>query len=1381
MGDNRNTRMPMNHPTGNFGMQQFPQQYVQQGMVRYPMMQNTGHMMQTHGQMQSHGSMQHVQRPPNMMFPGQMGMRGPGMAPPPYRPTAIGQQYRANNPPARQPMSPESMKKMEKEKFYLEQKQKLKQFHTQETKVKQNIPAPEEEFNDSFGDFIGGPSANLPTQLEPVQQPKDEVVNTDDQPTKETNGNQSPRGVQQQKVEKKVDINTMMMECSDLTAPVKAKTFHKPTLKEVNPSHHGHTAKQHESKQAKQWKQMNLDDLGDMFVVEGPAMRPEETTPDKKDLGLPHWCKDEAKIPELYKHVLEASVVEDLIQTDRLYPILILSGLPKEVLGQIWSMCNKMTPGQLIKEELYLILGFIFLAQNQQPLSIELLHRIPHAPTPFLAPPQHFSQPNQFSPATTPPINQPTTSQTSSAQPCQPTGMPSGINTVISQIPPSSTTSSFGQTTFGMTTSGSQGQITPIPSLPGPIAGPSTDSWHSHNIGAPVNQGATGNQTTVTMTTSGSNLSMGEDDDFADFQEAPKITKEVTKVKITKPAAVKEDKVKPVSAKEDKKDYLYSVPLPDDELPEHQLSTEQHYSNVSNFFGSDDSSGASTPNSMDDDFDDFKSAGRPSDSSQFTSSEQSENEDFKVLESYLDDFSNKKKDIEKQESPLHRPISKTTNLPPTAYNNNVNPIPAIKSLWPKPDDKKKATATPKAVTLTKAITFSPQSSDSEFADFQQAPQVVTKDDNLSASKSATDLIGDEDKYAAFRTLETIDTSGPSIFGKGQDDEGNEAEDEGEWADFQSTETIVAGDQSLSDNLFDSAANSDSNNDWSGFSGAAGAQKEADMIKNLAVNTTANDDWSNFSTANQKSESDDWADFQGPSENIVDSTLTVTSSMDETPAPIISVSQSDLVTVKKKNLQHNEILGLFKPRDDPSVLTSYKLPDLSQDDNEGTAKQDKKGYLETSIDQPAPFQQNFPTSKEDINPPQNIPKLSVDDDDDFFRVPPPMDEGIDDEDEYGDFSQGYDIDDVTHTPHQNTQEKKKIYSMYGMEFTTQSKSTKEKTHKKTDSDSSNQFTFATDSIQFDTKINKGLKPEDTNSVSSLELPFSKNVLNVKDSDSVSISSNEFAADFPQIKSLPDSKSIDSLDLKISEPKSGESKSADSSDMEEKSENDEQKEETDADKVTEEITSKPDVTSFGGPTTKPVPLFGDRYSGIMEDITGSDKYAYEWQRCLENCYRNIKEANNIFNSISSSGVCNEVIRSEQGTEYVQGIVEIYRIVCRITVSMKSAALSTDKLGQVLKDVDLVWNNLAAFLVGGNIMPDDNALSFKNCLLKSDDVASQMRACGVCLLDVDVRSKDFNTEEEASKLTYGGRQYHATCANFWVNCVDSMLPSLKLPELL
>jgi len=33
--------------------------------------------------------------------------------------------------------------------------------------------------------------------------------------------------------------------------------------------------------------------------------------------------------------------------------------------------------------------------------------------------------------------------------------------------------------------------------------------------------------------------------------------------------------------------------------------------------------------------------------------------------------------------------------------------------------------------------------------------------------------------------------------------------------------------------------------------------------------------------------------------------------------------------------------------------------------------------------------------------------------------------------------------------------------------------------------------------------------------------------------------------------------------------------------------------------------------------------------------------------------IKQANNIFNSISSSDVCNEVMKADQGSQYVDGM--------------------------------------------------------------------------------------------------------------------------------
>jgi hypothetical protein len=583
--------------------------------------------------------------------------------------------------------------------------------------------------------------------------------------------------------------------------------------------------------------------------------------------------------------------------------------------------------------------------------------------------------------------------------------------------------------------------------------------------------------------------------------------------------------------------------------------------------------GASTPNSLDDDFDDFKSAGRPSDSSQFTSSEQSENEDFKVLESYLDDFSKKKQQMEKQESPLHRPISKTTNLPQSAYSMNVNPIPAIKSLWPKHDSKKVTTATPVVITeSSKTTTFS---SDSEFADFQQAP--VPIEDNLMSSKSATDLVGDEDKYAALRTLESVDTTGPALFGTEEINTENVEMDEGEWADFQSTDTVVQSDQSASDNIFaSSAVTASSNNDWSGFHDPSISKQEINLFNVAGVNEKTSEDWSDFSqfSSGNKNGGEEWADFQGPSQSSIDS------KSDESPAPIISVSQSDLVNVKKKNLQHNEILGFFKPRSDPGILSSYIISDLSQKEAESSTTTQQE--LETSIDESRPFQQSFPTPK--MEQKRDIPKLSVDDDEDFFHGPPPIDDGIDDDDdEYGDFSCGYDIDEVspsqTHPP-----ENKKIFNMYGMEFT--SSSTKQgTTYKKADADSSNQSTFLNDGLQGNNKMSKVLKPEDTNSVSSLELPFTKNVVqNVKDSDSLSVSSNEFTPDFTQGKTMADSKSIDSLDLKISESKSvdsldmkaGESKSVDSLDLEDKSENDEQTS-GDSDKSTEENNTGTQISS------------------------------------------------------------------------------------------------------------------------------------------------------------------------------------------------------------
>ncbi|KAE8295179.1 Synergin gamma AP1 subunit gamma-binding protein 1 Gamma-synergin [Larimichthys crocea] len=181
---------------------------------------------------------------------------------------------------------------------------------------------------------------------------------------------------------------------------------------------------------------------------------------------------------------------------------------------------------------------------------------------------------------------------------------------------------------------------------------------------------------------------------------------------------------------------------------------------------------------------------------------------------------------------------------------------------------------------------------------------------------------------------------------------------------------------------------------------------------------------------------------------------------------------------------------------------------------------------------------------------------------------------------------------------------------------------------------------------------------------------------------------------------------------------------------------------------------------------LPVIRDKYKDLTGEVEESERYAYEWQRCLENALEVITKANNILNGISSSSVCTEVIQSAQGMEYLLGVVEVYRVTRRVELGIKATALA----------------------------PDESSLDFSSCILRHGIKNAKELACGVCLLNVDARSKNkeesaigrlfkraFNSETDNFKLLYGGHQYHASCANFWINCVEPKPPGLILPDLL
>ncbi|XP_055751688.1 synergin gamma-like isoform X7 [Salvelinus fontinalis] len=220
---------------------------------------------------------------------------------------------------------------------------------------------------------------------------------------------------------------------------------------------------------------------------------------------------------------------------------------------------------------------------------------------------------------------------------------------------------------------------------------------------------------------------------------------------------------------------------------------------------------------------------------------------------------------------------------------------------------------------------------------------------------------------------------------------------------------------------------------------------------------------------------------------------------------------------------------------------------------------------------------------------------------------------------------------------------------------------------------------------------------------------------------------------------------------------------------------------------------------------LPIIRDKYKDLTGEVEESERYAYEWQRCLESAVQVIIKANNTLNSISCSTVCTEVIQSAQGMDYLLGVVEVYRVTKRVELGIKATAVCSDKLQQLLKDISRVWNNLMGFMSLAKLAPDESSLDFSSCILRHGIKNAKELACGVCLLNVDSRSKSkeetaigrlfkralakdhdkrlraFNSETDNFKLPYGGHQYHASCANFWINCVEPKPPGLILPDLL
>ncbi|CAD5123055.1 DgyrCDS11435 [Dimorphilus gyrociliatus] len=188
--------------------------------------------------------------------------------------------------------------------------------------------------------------------------------------------------------------------------------------------------------------------------------------------------------------------------------------------------------------------------------------------------------------------------------------------------------------------------------------------------------------------------------------------------------------------------------------------------------------------------------------------------------------------------------------------------------------------------------------------------------------------------------------------------------------------------------------------------------------------------------------------------------------------------------------------------------------------------------------------------------------------------------------------------------------------------------------------------------------------------------------------------------------------------------------------------------------------------------------DRYRDLRKSPIEEkeNSHSEKWMDCIKAANEVLITACNILSSCDET-VLTEVLSSSSGYNYILDVIEAYRVVRRIIVAIRSMTLQDNRLNECVNDTEMSWAKLTSMIAHTDVMPQADKLDMSEHVLSpsSVDCDSEVaqRSCGVCLLDVQAGDEP--------KLVYGSRAYHSSCANIWVNCVDTVLPALKLPTLL
>ncbi|XP_054857140.1 synergin gamma isoform X2 [Eublepharis macularius] len=1024
---------------------------------------------------------------------------------------------------------------------------------------------------------------------------------------------------------------------------------------------------------------------------------------------MPPWIYNDSLVPDLYKKILETTMSPTGIDTVKLYPVLISSGLPRETLGQIWALANRTTPGKLTKEELYTVLAMIAVAQRGVPsMSPDVLNQFPSAPIPTLS------------------------------------GFPLAIPVTVSQQP----------------------MMSPGPPVSMPLSiGPSVVGI---NLAAPVGGAATQVSSGFLQSFPAHQAAKPEDDDFQDFQEASKAGG------LDDPFTDFQGDVsgppKTTTAQHQSSVPPMLIPLSGTKVP----AAVDKYAAFKGIASDKPTEGPASVGDYGDKYSAFRELEQPSETKPLDSFAEFKSAgaddgftDFKTADSV---------------SPLDPPAK--DKLFPAPFSS----LPAQSKQQPQakpplnladlalfssaPAGENRSLPFPVTYNSLKPASFPvPQPPTSTAAPTRPMP-------------SSSSILADE--FADFNLLGGLSNC-PS------------AHNQDEFADFMAFNNSTScpeqkpGEKSKPDTSLVPPVGSSVSMAKSGQSPpSSAAPTKYDIFKQLSLDSPSLglEEAKDHTPSSTKSE-DDFADFHSNKF----SSISEKSLVDKLAA--FKHAKEDSASVKSLDLPSigGSSVGKEDSEDALSVQFDMKLADVGGDL--------KHVMSDSSLDLPTVSGQHPPAA--DLDDLKGAPFGSYSQDSALSSFP--SYDWSDKEDTYQSRKFSFPLPPGSGSSSATSvlQKKETLFgSSENITMTTVSKVT----------------TFASEDalqdVQFSPFANfKGSdhqsvdqSDDDVEDFGEFARPLAKGhkapaaIQEAGASNATLGATKESMDDFGEFQSeKPKISKFDFL-LATSQGKMKSSEEMIKSELATFDLSVQGSHKRSLSLGDREISRSSPLPSLEQPfrdrsntlSEKPaLPVIRDKYKDLTGEVEESERYAYEWQRCLESALQIIKKANDTLNGISSSSVCTEVIQSAQGMEYLLGVVEVYRVTKRVELGIKATAVCSEKLQQLLKDIDKVWNNLIGFMSLAALTPDENSLDFSSCMLRPGIKNAQELACGVCLLNVDSRSKKedkpaeeppreaFNSEADNFKLAYGGHQYHASCANFWINCVEPKPPGLILPDLL